>query len=55
MRIALLIDTGEWGGAEGHTVTLAHRLQARGHDVTIALLNDKLLPQFARPPRAVYR
>lgn len=54
-RIAILIDTKQWGGAEVHTAELARALAGRGHQVTLALLHQVVEDRFIRASGGVCR
>ncbi len=41
MKVAVLVITSEWGGAENHTIQLARTLGGRGHKVTVVCLTRR--------------
>ncbi|MDR3736958.1 MAG: glycosyltransferase [Acidobacteriaceae bacterium] len=53
MRIALLLTSLGMGGAERQVVSLAERLEARGHSVLLVTLMPRLAEEWATPLRVM--
>jgi glycosyltransferase involved in cell wall biosynthesis len=57
LRVLLLTSTGDWGGAETHTMKLAQTLAGRGHEVRVIGLDQDLYrePCHKADPPVGYR